>query len=132
MTDETEFGHVGFISQNVCIDSWGVGPFLIVAEDGKSYRFEDSDRFGPALVKKNGDPLANPWPNSRSPFWRAHRIWKKQGRRCEDDGVTCIWEEPKPQVIQMVGKRTALVIEHGEPDGKTVTLRNLADRDQER
>src|SRR4051812_45266535 len=120
----SEFGHNAIISPNVCIDGWGTGPFVIVAEDGKSYRFEDSDRFGPALVKKNGDPLASPWPSERCAFWRAHRIWKRQGRRTED-GINCIWDEPKPQIIRMIGRRSAVIVDHGEEDGKVVRLSAL-------
>lgn len=115
-----EFGHTGIISPNVCIDAWGIGPFVIAA-GGKSYRFEDSDRFGPALVNKRGDPLKNPWPPERCPFWRAHRIWKRQGRRTED-GVICIWDEPKPQTVRMIGRRSCIIVEHGEEDGKTIVL----------
>jgi len=88
----TDFGHMGAITPNVCIDVWGAGPFFIEA-GGQRFRFGDSDRFGPYLANRHGDPLANPWPAERSPFWRAHRIWVRQGRRLED-GVNCIWDEP--------------------------------------
>jgi hypothetical protein len=114
----TEFGHKAFIGGGMCIDSWGVGPFVIAA-GGKSFRFEDSDRFGPSLVKKNGDIAANPWPATGSPFWRAHRIWVRQGRRLED-GKNCIWDEPKPQILKRIGGRHYIVIQNGEEDGETI------------
>lgn len=120
MIEEPEFGHVYYSGSGLCIDSWGIGPFVIAIE-GKSYRFEDSDRFGPALVKRNRDPIANPWPSPRCPFWRAHRIWKLQGRRTEG-GTNCIWDEPKPQTIRMLNKRNAIIVEAGEEDGKTIVL----------
>ncbi len=112
-----EFGHVYGGGHGMRFDSWGVGPFIITDEYGKQYRFEDSDRFGPSLIGKKGDPLANQ-PGTRSPFWRVHSIWVQQGRRTTD--INCIWDEPKPQIIQMVGKRTAIVVENGEPNGKVI------------
>jgi hypothetical protein len=114
----SEFGHTGIITPDICIDMWGAGPFLIEA-GGKTFRFEDSDRFGPALVKKNGDPLANPWPGEFSAFWRAHRIWRRQGRRLEG-GTHCLWDEPKPEVVRHLGGRNYMHIEAGEQDGVTL------------
>ena len=85
----TEFGHEAINVAGFCLDVWGCGPFVISAE-GQSWRFEDSDRFGPALVKANGDIRSNPYPPERSLFWWAHEQWRKQGRRVADDGVTCV------------------------------------------
>lgn len=112
----SEFGHVGFIGGGLCIDTWGTGPFVICVDD-RSYRFEDSDRFGPSLINRNGDPKARS-PREGHPFWRVHRIWERQGRRTED-GINCLCDEPKPQKVRMVG-RMAVVIENGEEDGKTI------------
>jgi hypothetical protein len=109
----SEFGHFYARGDGFCIDSWGAGPFLIEA-GGKQYRFEDSDRFGPSLIKKNGDPLANPYPGERSPFWKAHYAWLKQGRRVAEDGVTCIWEPLKPSLAVRKGRGFVLVVEHGD------------------
>jgi hypothetical protein len=122
----SEFGHAGIISSTVCIDSWGVGPFVIAA-GGKSYRFEDSDRFGPSLINKRGDPLKNPWPGPRSPFWRAHRLWARQGRHTED-GVICIWREPKPQTLRYLGGSKFVIAEHGEEDGATLVSTDDGER----
>lgn len=116
----TEFGHFASIGGGVCVDYWGAGPFWIRADNGKLYRFSDSDRFGPYLATKLGDPTKNPYPRERHPFWRAHRIWARQGRRL--DGDKCIWDEPKPQTIRMIGKRSAIIVDGGEEDGKTITL----------
>ena len=115
----SEFGHVYSIGKNLCFDSWGVGPFIIDVK-GKPYRFEDSDRFGPALLKKDGELKANPYPAEGHPFWRAHRIWVRQGRRMED-GKVCIWDEPKAQTLKRIG-RHYIVIQNGEEDGETITL----------
>lgn len=115
-----EFGHFASIGGGLCIDAWGAGPFWIRADDGKLYRFGDSDRFGPYLATKHGDPVKNPYPRERHPFWRAHRIWKRQGRRL--DGDKCIWDEPKPQKIRMINKRNAIIVEQGEEDGKVIVV----------
>ena len=114
----SEFGHSGTIGSGFCIDSWGVGPFVITV-DGNAYRFEDSDRFGPALIKRNGDLTANPYPGERSPFWRAHTSWRVAGRRLGADGVTCIWDEPRPTIIEKRG-RDWFVVEHGDDHGPTI------------
>jgi hypothetical protein len=117
MKEDSDFGHISSIGGGLCFDAWGAGPFCIVA-GGKSFRFEDSDRFGPSLVKKNGDVCANPWPGERSQFWRAHRIWVRQGRRTED-GENCVWDEPQPTIVRKIG-RTFFVVSDGEEDGETI------------
>lgn len=107
----TEFGHFWCVVPGAAIDCWGAGPFVIVAD--KEYRFEDSDRFGPSLVKKNGDICANPFPPERSPFWNAHAFWVHQGRRMADDGVTCVWTRPKPAIMVRRG-RSLETVEDGD------------------
>lgn len=116
----SEFGHNYAIGDGFCIDSWGAGPFVIHV-GAQSWRFEDSDRFGPSLVKKNGDDGANPFPPERSPFWVAHFAWCKQGRRIAEDGVTCVWEPLKPTLVRIV-RRQIIVIEEGDPDGDMIDV----------
>lgn len=121
-----EFGHHGIkIAGLGYIDSWGSGPFVITAGD-KSFRFEDSDRFGPSLIKKNGDISQNPFPPQNSPFWKAHRLWRRQGRRTAPDGVTCIYDDikPKPTIYRRLGKEL-IVIEHGDEDGEMIEISSL-------
>ena len=94
------FGHnyaIGKLSGYALrMDSWGAGPFTI-AHRNKSWRFEDSDQFGPALICKNGELRKNPYPDEFSPFWHVHHLWVKQGRRLGDDGETCVYDfEPEP------------------------------------
>ena len=110
----SEFGHVGRTGAGFCVDTWGVGPFLIEA-GGKTFRFEDSDRFGPALCKQNGDLLANPYPPERSPFWKAHTAWVRQGRRL--DGNQCVYEPLRPTKVRHMGGRHYQVIETGDEGG---------------
>lgn len=118
----SDFGHEAVtLPGPVHIDAWGAGPFVITA-GGKQFRFEDSDRFGPYLVRNNGAIRSNPYPGERSPFWRAHRIWKRQGRRVADDGITCIWDEPKPTKVRHFGGRNYLVVEGGDEDGETIIV----------
>ena len=112
-----DFGHFSAIVDGCCIDAWGAGPFVIAAA-GKTWRFEDSDQFGPQTLTKTDETAR--LPPERSPFWRAHRIWVRQGRRVADDGLTCVWDEPQPSKVRMIGKRTALMIECGDEDGATL------------
>jgi hypothetical protein len=112
------FGHVGYIGKHFCVDSWGVGPFHIVADDRKTYRFEDSDQFGPSLITRRGD-IASKQPGERSPFWRAHWLWVRQGRQLDVDGRSCIWRAPKPTFWTKKGRQIVLV-ERGEDDGQNI------------
>ncbi|MDR3495344.1 MAG: hypothetical protein P4L82_12155 [Ancalomicrobiaceae bacterium] len=82
-----EFGHTFGNVSGDHFDAWGAGPFEIIA-DGKRWRFEDSDRFGPLIIDQNGDPLLQQ-PKERSPFWAAHAQWVASGRRVAADGMTC-------------------------------------------
>lgn len=115
-----EFGHFGFIGSMGCVDAWGAGPFQIEV-CGKVFRFEDSDRFGPAVINGNG-AIRSVQPNGKSPFWHAHFAWKSQGRRLADDGVTCIWREPKPETLWVRG-RMIVKSDPGEPGGKQIVIR---------
>jgi hypothetical protein len=114
---EQEFGHFAAIGNGFCIDGWGAGPFVITVGD-KSWRFEDSDRFGPSLVNRNGDTLRNPWPGPRSPFWRAHHLWRRQGRRVAPDGKTCVWDDVRlrPSKAIRLGGRHVYIVQAGESD----------------
>lgn len=85
-----EFGHFYHRGGGICVDSWGAGPFIL-HHAGKTYRFEDSDRFGPWLVTKRGEPFSQQL-GERSPFWRAHKFWRGQGRQLADDDETCVFE----------------------------------------
>jgi hypothetical protein len=46
--------------------------------------------FGPTTIKKNGE-FTKEQPGMRSIFWDAHKLWARQGRRTESDGVTCVY-----------------------------------------
>ena len=92
----SEFGHTALIGGGIYIDGWGWGPFTI-EHDERIWRFEDSDRFGPSLLKKNNELRKNPFPPSNSLFWELHRQWVQQGRRTEDDGVTCVVDYQEPE-----------------------------------
>lgn len=112
-----EFGHVGVIGIGLCVDTWGTGPFVIIV-GAKQYRFDDSDRFGPLFIRKDGNVAENAL-GERSPFWKAHRIWRQQGRRLEEDGITCIFDKPpkpKPTIWRWIGNRR-FIVEPGDEDG---------------
>jgi hypothetical protein len=113
-----EFGHSSIALRGTTICSWGAGPFVIQSE-GRRFRFEDSDRFGPVALTARDD-FRERQPGERSPFWRAHRIWVRQGRRLMPDNTTCIWDEPRPQILQRIAGRHCLVIDEGEEDGKAI------------
>lgn len=114
-----DFGHVGVIGGGFCLDSWGVGPYVIDVH-GKIFRFEDSDQFGPVIIRKDGEPAARQ-PGERSHFWNAHHLWRHQGRRTKDDGITCVYDAPKPTLYRKVGRRN-MIVQYGDEGGDLVEL----------
>lgn len=112
----SEFGHFSARVGGVHIDGWGSGPFTISAA-GRTWRFEDSDRFGPHLVTRNGDLAAKDVPSERSPFWRAHLAWVRQGRRLAEDGSTCVYEPLRPTKVRRIAGRNCEIVEQGDDDG---------------
>lgn len=74
-----EYGHEPAAGAGIFIDSWGAGPYLLRFA-GKSYRFEDSARFGPVPIGLDAEPTDTMFePNS--PFWRAWERWRDEGRK---------------------------------------------------
>ena len=95
----------------------------MITNDGKTFRFEDSDRFGPTRLRENNEiNERHPYFGHRSAFWPAYDAWKKGGRRVADDRITCIWDTLKPTKIYRVGRRTAVIVEHGDEGGPTVDV----------
>lgn len=117
----SDFGHEARRGKGGFMDSWGAGPFVIMA-GGKSFRFEDSDQFGPVLLSKR-DEVLDRQPGQRSPFWKAHRLWARDGRRVEEDDVTCIVTEPRPTYVRHIRGRQYAVTEFGDEDGETIILK---------
>jgi len=99
----SEFGHFAATGAGIHMDIWGAGPFVIsLGPSCKFYRFEDSDRFGPVPLKKNGWEVREPgYFGEQSLFWYAWGKWVEQGRRLADDGMTCVWDhETVPEISQ--------------------------------
>jgi hypothetical protein len=117
----TDFGHEARRGKGFFMDAWGTGPFVIEA-GGKFFRFEDSAQFGPALVNARGEIL-NRVPGERSPFWKAHSLWVRQGRRVEEDGITCIVTGPRPTYVRHIRGRQYAVTEFGDEGGETIILK---------
>lgn len=68
---------------------------VTIAINGQVFRFEWSDRFGPLMLGKRGQPLANMLP-TRSLFWKALHWWIKQGKRVENG--RCLYEPVVPVI----------------------------------
>lgn len=74
----------------VCIDIGG--PVRKIRVSSQIYWFECHPQMGPCpLNARTKEPLRTTAWNSRHPFWEAHRLWEKQGKRIGDDGF-CVWE----------------------------------------
>ncbi len=90
-----DFGHESIRGNGFFIDSWGVGPYVLITSKGH-FVFEDSDRFGPALVdRKTGDPINEMIP-PKSPFWKAYERWRKEGRKTTEGKPLGTRREPLP------------------------------------
>ncbi|TCU34076.1 hypothetical protein [Rhizobium azibense] len=88
----SEFGHFHATAAGIHLDTWGAGSFEIMTSEGIIYRFEVSDRFGPQRLDEDGD-IADEQFGEGHAFWSAWGKWKEQGRRVDDDGVRCLWDE---------------------------------------
>jgi hypothetical protein len=88
----TEFGHTAIRMDGAIIDCWGAGPFRIKVGE-RVYLFEDSDRFGPAILHKRTLNPADRQPGEAHPFWPAWHMWVKGGRKVGEDGL-CVWRQP--------------------------------------
>lgn len=115
-----EYGHAGYRIPHGFIDVWGGNEHLIEV-NGKTYRFEDSDRFGPSFIKKNGD-IAVHQPGERHPFWGAYEAWRKQGRQMKDG--RCVWRPFKDEILEVDDRgRIIRVAQEGEDGGMTIVIR---------
>lgn len=65
--------------------------FYTMFVDRKPVHFIFSDIYGPRVVDKNGQLIAQ--PEQGSPFWRAASLWWSQGKQVEDS--LCAWSEPR-------------------------------------
>ena len=78
--DNGPFGHHGARMGNGFIDTWGLGP-LLLRYRGKTWRFEHSNMFGPAMLTVDGN-ISDRQPVSEShPFWAAFSAWQASGMR---------------------------------------------------
>jgi hypothetical protein len=114
-----EYGHFGRVVAGCAIDAWGAGPFIL-RDKGKEWSFEFSDRFGPILLNKDGEPRALQPISPKHPFWRPFNAWLAQGKKVED-GVA-VWREPLPTVLRHIVGRHYAVEEKGEDGGQTIVL----------
>lgn len=76
------------------LDSWG-GPPLVFLIDGKRVLFEDSDMFGPSVLRWSDHHPKAIQPGSRNRFWDAYMMWRKAHRPVKM-GKVAIWKDPQP------------------------------------
>lgn len=88
---------------------------VMIEVNGKRWRLIWSEMWGPAVGDRNGD-IADKQPGPNHAFWRAATLWNRQGRRV--DGLTAVWHEPAPEILQTVrrkGRRVEVrVVQAGE------------------
>ena len=80
----------------VHIDGWGAGPFMFRI-DGKRIFFEDSDRWGPSVLRTSDWNPSDRQPGEKSRFWDAYGMWRKAGRPLRGVGKikVAVWIEPR-------------------------------------
>lgn len=113
-----EFGHTAISGAGFHMDTWGAGPFVIKVGE-KSFRFEDSDRFGPSILTKK-DKISKTQPGEKSSFWDAYHAWRRQGRKVEQDGLTCIFTPLRPTIHYYNEKRLIVRTDEGDEGGEEI------------
>lgn len=81
--------------------------------DGKIYTFEFSDRFGPIVLNRRGDPMSKQ-PGPKNKFWWAVSSWKQRGKEIDDDGL-CVWFTEPEDILRHIAGRHYIVIGETEP-----------------
>lgn len=102
-----------------CCNIPGVSCFL--TGDGVTYKmrvdnkillFEFSERFGPLVVGKRGQEVAQP---KASKFYEQVTLWSRQGKRMRDG--FCVWTpEPIPITVPMGGRNELWIGETKQED----------------
>jgi hypothetical protein len=113
----SDYGHFGSVANGFAIDTWGAGPFTICDKD-KQWSFEFSDRFGPLLLDRHGEPSKRQPVGARHPFWKPFNCWLSQGKQVQD-GVAA-WHEPLPMVLRQIVGRCYEIQQEGEEHGETI------------
>lgn len=72
---------------------------------GKTFLFEWSNLFGPLVVGKRGQEIAQ--PGERSPFWEPVTLWFRQGKRTRDG--FCVWTPEPVDILKPLGGNNFLV-----------------------
>lgn len=81
MSAQPNFGHHAAGSAGCFVDRWGDGP-IVIRWQGKEWRFEFSEMFGPALLTKQNEVAKSQPISEDHPFWEPFNRWMKAGRKC--------------------------------------------------
>lgn len=84
-------------------DSFSSGPFVLEHE-GRSWRFEFSEQFGPSLVDDQGEILSRQPTSPHHPFFGPFHQWLWQGQQLDGDRcVFCSEMTGRPNIVRHVG-----------------------------
>lgn len=85
------------------------GPEREIQVRGKRWRFEMHPYFGPAILKRNGDPAA------AQPIYvmEAISLWAQQGERM--DGDLCQWDHPPKEILKHLRGKQYKLVGYEEP-----------------
>ncbi len=103
-------------------DSFAAGPFVL-EHAGKSWRFEFSEMFGPALVDDDGEILDRQPTSPRNPFFGPFHQWLWQGRQL--DGDRCAFDpniKGRPNIVRQRGPLDFEVVRRGAHEEAPVIL----------
>lgn len=94
------------ICVHVC--SFTTHPEVKILAGGRTFRFEFSKMFGPAMLGKRGDVIAG-MPPLRSPFWKALECWCKQGHEIDAKGYAVYRLPERERFVKLAGRQYAPV-----------------------
>jgi hypothetical protein len=76
----SDFGTHCYASPNAIVTSFGKGP-LLIRHEGREWRFDHSDMFGPLLLTKTGEVAQRQPDKEDHPFWVPFSLWLRSGKR---------------------------------------------------
>ena len=85
------------------------GPMRRISVNGRIIEFEMHPYSGPAILKRNGEPLKK----QPMDFLHAASLWAQQGEKIDENGL-CVWYHEPKEILRHLGGRHWLIVGYEE------------------